>query len=52
VHTRYVAADVALGVGVASLLAAAAIWIWAPREPPSSSRLSISPHRVALEGEF
>ena len=52
VHTRYVAADVALGVGVASLLAAAALWIWAPREPPSSSRLSLSPHRVALEGEF
>jgi len=52
VHTRYVAADVALGVGVASLLAAAAVWIWTPSEPPTSRRLSISPHRVALEGEF
>jgi hypothetical protein len=52
VRSRYVAADVALGVGVASLVAAAAVWVWAPSEPNPSSRLSSSAHRVALEGEF
>jgi hypothetical protein len=52
VRSRYAAADVALGVGVASLLAAGAVWLWAPKEPNASRRLSISAHRVALEGEF
>jgi len=52
VRSRYVAADVALGVGVASLVAAAAVWFWAPSEPAAGSRLSISADRVALEGEF
>jgi len=52
VRNRYVAADVALGVGVASLVAAAAVWLWAPNEPNTSSRLLISSQRVALQGEF
>ncbi len=52
VRARYVLADVALGVGVSSLLAAGAIWIWAPGEPSATSRLSLGPHSVAFEGEF
>lgn len=52
VRGRYVAADVALGVGVASLVAAAAVWLWAPSEPSASRQLSISSNGVALEGEF
>jgi hypothetical protein len=52
VRTRYLVADVALGVGVASLAAAVALWVWTPSEPWASSRLSLSPRGVAFEGEF
>jgi hypothetical protein len=37
VRKRYVVADVALGVGVSSLIAAAALWIWVPREGTTTS---------------
>jgi hypothetical protein len=52
VRTRYLVADVALGAGLASLAAGVAVWFWTPGEPWASSRLSLSPRGVALEGEF
>jgi hypothetical protein len=52
VRTRYVVADVALGVGASSLIAAAALWIWVPREGTTTSRLSFGPRHVAFEGAF
>lgn len=53
VRARYLVADVALGVGVSSLAAAVAVWVWTPREPwAASGRLSFGPRRVAFEGEF
>jgi hypothetical protein len=52
VRTRYVVGDLALGVGVTSLIAAAVVWIWAPSDPGATGRLSLGPQRVAFEAEF
>jgi hypothetical protein len=52
VRTQYLVADAALGVSIACLGAAAAVWIWTPRESSASGGLSLGPHRIAFEGEF
>lgn len=52
VRTRYLVADAALGVGIASLAAAVGVWFWTPDEPRVLRRLSVGPRSVAVEGEF
>ncbi len=50
VRTRYVWADLSLGVGVTAGIAAAAFWIWQPS--PSSTTLAIGPGSVRWQGAF
>jgi hypothetical protein len=52
VRTRYRIADASLTVGIVSLGAAVAVWLWTPNEPRASVGLSLGPQRLAFDGQF
>jgi hypothetical protein len=50
VRTRYVFADLSLGIGVTAGIAAAAFWVWQPSH--ASTTLAIGPGSVRWQGAF